>query len=246
MSWYLLAAFLSGYEGESLKLYLAAARRPEFMSYRRFLRGGHLIDIQWLVDYIFDALSELPIRLSNQSSLFLVTTTNVTTGRAHFVACNGGSLKTALQASTSLPLLNRHFPLIEGEPHTDGGIAANIPIQEAIARGARRIMVIRARPDSYVKTDSLFHRLIRLKLRAHPELVATMRQRVLRHRQTVELLQSPPPGVEIIDISPPEQFGAGRFSRSPRQLRQGYQLGLAASKEAMAQWREAFSHRPPP
>lgn len=43
-----LAAYLAGMKGRNRKIYLDYSLRPEFISLARFLRGGHLMDLDWL------------------------------------------------------------------------------------------------------------------------------------------------------------------------------------------------------
>ena len=231
-----LVAYLSGRIGLSLELFLQVAQRREFISYRRFLGGGDLVDINWLVDFVF-SFGELPLqRISCAKRPLFITVTDVDSGEADFISASAANLQTALAASMSLPLLSRKFPVIDGRPRTDGGVAANIPVAEAIARGAEKIMVVRSRPDSYIKRDTLGHRLIRWRLRRHRQLVETMRQRPQLHRETVALMQAPPANIEIVDICPPEDFSAGRFTRNIADIRQGYRAGLDAAEDAASRW----------
>lgn len=230
-----LLSYLAGMEGKSLELYQRVAEHPGFISYNRFLRGGDLLDIDWLITYVFSQAADLPARLP-QDKCFLITATNVHSGEAAFIQANQDNLRAALKASISLPLLCREFTLLNDMPHTDGGVAANIPVQEALRRGVRRLMVVRSRPSSFNKKDTLVHRYIRWMHRQYPALRQKMQQRVELHQQTVSLLQSPPPGIEIIDLCPPEHFSAGRFCRDLQVLQQGYEAGRKVALQAMQQW----------
>lgn len=231
-----LLGYLAGAEGKSLNIYRTVIAHKSFISYRRFLTGGNLIDIDWLTWFIFSNDSLLPANLPLDRRPLLIATTDVDSGQANYVRATRDNLKDALTASMSLPLLYRHFPLLDGRPKTDGGVAAHIPIAKAIALGATRIMVVRSRPREFKKRDTLGHRWIRYKLRRHRCLVATMRQRVALHQCAVTLLQTPPAGIHIVDVCPPQNFTAGRFSRSLRILEQGYASGLNAADHAIREW----------
>lgn len=230
-----LLSYLLGLEGKSFELYQQVARQPNFISYPRFLRGGNLLDVDWLVDFVFAQLDDSSSRLPKDKPFF-ITATNVHSGAASFVQAQPDNLQAALKASISLPLLCRQFTLLEGAPHTDGGVAANIPIQEALRRGARKVMVIRSRSRDYRKRDTLSHRYIRWMHRHYPALRQTMRRRVDLHEQTLQLLRQPPTGIEIIDICPPPHFKAGRFTRDPERLNSGYQAGRHMAQQALQQW----------
>lgn len=237
-----LLSYLTGMQGRSLELYQQVANQPGFISYRRFLQGGDLLDIDWLVTYVFNQFSDLSTRLP-ESTPFYITATNVLSGNATFVQANSDNLQTALKASMSLPLLCRQFTPLLGAPHTDGGVSANIPLQQALLQGANRIMVVRSRPRSFEKRDSLGHRYIRFAHRHYPALRHTMRRRVELHQQTLALLQNPPAGIDLVDICPPEHFEAGRFTRNPDHLHTGYQAGLDLASQAMSAWQSGTSAR---
>lgn len=233
-----LLAFLTGTPRKSLGIYLDLALRREFIDYRRFLRGGHLLDLDWLVA---NAVSQAGLDgavLCAQKKPLYVGVTNVTSGEALYLKAGPFNLTSLIKASMALPLFYREFPEIDGRPMTDGGVADGIPLGAAIHMGAKRIMVIRSRFSGYRKKDTWMHRYIRWKMRSHTALVATMRQRIARHRDVVELINRPPPGIDIVDICPPEEFAVGRFSRDRDGLLQGYQIGFETGETAMARWRE--------
>lgn len=65
-----------------------------------------------------------------------------------------------------------------------------------------------------------------------------MLTREVRYNQTLALIDNPPSGVEIIQVCPPESFKLKRLSRSPVPLRQAYELGIEAGKEAIMRWNQ--------
>jgi len=232
-----LAAYLSGEARKSLDIYLDFALRKEFISYRRFVGGGHLLDLDWIISAtLSQSFLNIPA-IYRQEKPFYVCVTEVASGGAHYVKTNPENLARVIKASTALPLIYRGFPEVDGRAMTDGGVADGIPIKEAIRLGAKRIMVVRSRLAGYQKRDTLAHRYIRWKLRGHAALVATMRERVKRHEQTVALLANPPPGVSIVDVFPPDQFVLGRFTRDRDRLLKGYEIGFETAMDAIARWR---------
>lgn len=220
----------------TLDFYTAVAGDRRFLNYRRFLLGGDLINLSWLIDTLFLRLSDSLQTLDLNSTALVIATTEVSSGLPRFTRATATNLRDTLAATMSLPLLHRDFPLLDGCAQTDGGVAANIPIAEALRRGASQVMMVRSRPRDYVKTDTLAHRWIRHRLRSHSALVATMRRRCELHDEAVAQLRAPPPGVQIVDVCPPPEFAAGRFARSRQQLSHGYEAGLEAADAAMAAW----------
>ena len=230
-----LAGFLAGAEGKSLELFLRMARS---ISPLRFARGGPLIDLRTLLDAIAASGLDIANVYRHGKPLFVVTT-DVATGQAVYVDTAADTLMQVLAASMALPLMVRDLPFIAGRMMADGGMADAIPVREAMRRGAKTIMVVRSRPDGYVKRDTPAHRYIRWRLRTHPQLRRAMKGRVRRHDDAVALLHSPPTGVHIVDVCPPPDFCMGRFSTRRRTLLHGYGLGLSMADRVIAQWHRA-------
>ena len=88
---------------------------------------------------------ELPGRVIEGLPIpFAAVATDALTGEPELVS--SGSVKTALLASAAIPGV---FPPVEihGRSFVDGGIAANVPIRQAIAFGARSVVSLDASPQ---------------------------------------------------------------------------------------------------
>lgn len=231
-----LAAFLARMGGRNYRIYRDYARRREFISFRRFLLGGHLMDLDWLWEItIRDMRLDLD-RIYSHGKPFLVGLTDVRTGGPVYQATHAGNLEETLKASSAMPLFYRGYPEIEGRPMTDGGVSDAIPAAEAIRRGAKRIMVIRSRHRDYVKAIGPLDFLLQWRLRRTPSLAEAFAARVGRYNNALALLRTPPAGVSIVEICPPRAFRVSRFSRNLRALRDGYEQGRAVALEAMVRW----------
>jgi len=88
-----------------------------------------------------DLLAEyLPVtRVEDLEVPFTAVASDLDTGVR--VELDSGDLRTALMASTAVPVA---FPWVEldGRRLVDGGLVANIPIRVAVARGARSVLVL--------------------------------------------------------------------------------------------------------
>jgi predicted patatin/cPLA2 family phospholipase len=231
-----LVTYITGASQKSRHIYQQLALRKEFISYSRFFRGAHLLDMDWLVRMAFAEIDDELKAAYGQAKPLYVCVTDVVTGKAVYINPSLDALPGVIKASTALPLFYRGFPRVAGRPMTDGGVAQGIPVAEAIRRGAKRIMVIRSRHKHYMKKDTLGHRYIRWKMKSYPALQATMRQRISIHRQSVALIRHPPPGVKIVEICPAQSDAISRFNRNRKSLQQAYQLGLSAADDAIRQW----------
>lgn len=234
-----LAAYLAGMRGRNAKIYLDYSLRPEFLSYRRFILGGHLLDLDWMWE---TTIREIRLDLEaiySRRRPFIAVLTDVMTGSAFYRFTGASDLEQTLKASSAMPLVYRGFPLVDGHPFTDGGLADPLPVKAAIERGADRIMVIRSRAKEYRKKSSPFDRLVLRHVRDYPLLKETIKRRVEIYNESVDLIRTPP--VDVIEICPPVDFRVSRLTRSRSVLEEGYAQGRAAAKEAMELW-EAQQH----
>ena len=231
-----LTAFLAGTPKKSLQIFHDFALRKEFISYWRFFRGGHLMDLDWLERMTYaDSHVNLEAVFHHKKPLY-VCVTDVDTGQARYIKAAPENITGLVKASSALPVFYRGFPMMDGRPMTDGGVAEGIPIAEAIRKGAKRIMVVRSRHQDYLKKDSLEHRFIRWKVRHHPALIATMRNRITIHANSIALMRHPPDSVNIIEVCPPDDFSISRFNRDREQLLRGYHTGFDTASDAIARW----------
>ena len=232
-----LAAYLAEMIGRNFKIYADFSLRPEFINFTRFLRGGHLMDLDWLWNItIREIRLDLPMIYSKRKP-FIVAMTNVHTGQACYKTTGAHDLEDVLKASSAMPVFYRNYPLIDSVPMTDGGVGDAIPVGEAVRRGARKIMVIRSRHRNYIKRDGLSDYILRVCVWRYPLLQQTMTTRVPRYNETLELIRKPPDGVSIIEICPPENFRVTRLSQEKHVLEEGYKQGRTMAVEAMAQWK---------
>lgn len=231
-----LAFYRAGDTGKSYRIFQELIENTDFISYRRFITGGHLLDLDWLYNsYFNETMLDIEKAFGIRQPLYICMT-DVETGSPHYSLATAENYLDLFRATTALPLIYRHFPRINGKEMADGGVADSIPVAKAIEFGATRVIVIRARHYSYMKKDTFAHKLIRYKSRHKPALVDIMRQRIRLHRDTINLIRNPPDGVKIIEVCPPESFDIGRFSRNVKSMEQGYLSGLEQAEIAIKQF----------
>ena len=231
-----LAAYLAGMIGRNRSIYMDYSLRPDFISFPKFLRGGHLLDLDWLWDITIREVRLDLATIYSRAKPFVVVLTDAQTGDAHYKLTAAHDLEHVLKASSAMPLLYRAYPEVDGRAMTDGGVADSIPVGEAIRRGARRIMVIRSRHRDYMKHHGLSERVMRWHVRHYPFLQQAMAKRVERYNEAVALIRRPPGGVSILEICPPASFRVSRLSQDRRILQEGYEQGRALAVEAIARW----------
>ena len=233
-----IAAYLAGMHGRNRKIYCELSVGPEFINLRRFLRGGHLMDLDWMWDQTISRMRLNLERIYSRQRQFLVGMTDVGTGAPVYRITSAADLEHVLKASSALPIIYRGFPLVDGRPMTDGGVSDPIPVAEAIRRGAKRIMVVRSRPRGHRSRPDAMSFFVSWLLRRYPALRSTLRSHDRIYTETVALIRHPPDGVSIIEICPPERFRLGRFTRDVRMLADGYEEGRALAHEAISGWEQ--------
>lgn len=233
-----LAAYLAEMIGRNRTVYLDYSLRPGFIDFSRFLRGGHLLDLDWLWDITIREIRLDLKKIYSRGKRFYVVMTDVRTGKAEYTLPDADGLEQALKAASAAPPLYRNFPEVGGVPMADGGLSDALPVQEAVRLGARKIMVIRSRHRGYVRNHNLSERIMSWAVRRFPALRGEARKRVERYNESVSLIRTPPPGITFVEICPPEGFRVSRLSRDPVLLQEGYEQGRALAETAIVRWKE--------
>ncbi|EGQ9122619.1 patatin-like phospholipase family protein [Vibrio parahaemolyticus] len=231
-----LAAYLAKMPGRNLKIYLDYSLRNEFITPSQLIRGGNVMDLDWMWQVTLEELGIDKEVLAADPRPFFLVVTRQDTGQAEYLTPDVDMLAETMKASSALPVLYRNGVLLNGTRYVDGGVADALPITEAIKRGATKIMVLRSQIASYRKPRSKFSAITKRMLKETPALIEPMLTRDVRYNQTLELINNPPPGVEIIQVCPPETFKLKRLSRSPEPLREAYELGIEVGKQAIVGW----------
>jgi len=200
-----------------------------FINYRRFLFGGHLMDLDWLWEmtireYRLD-LKKIFYKLKKMNKEYLVVATSMETGRALYLKPDEGTLEHYLKVSSSLPILYRTVLEVNSEKVTDGGVADSIPVMEACRRGATDITVIRTRPSGYVKKESSISFLFPVLFRKYPRFAEAMKNRPAVYQEAVRFISHPPEGIRIREIAPPSYLEAGRVTTDLEVLHAAYKSG---------------------
>jgi predicted patatin/cPLA2 family phospholipase len=229
-------SFLAGQHGRARRCFLDQMSRPEFIDWKRALRGGHFMDLDWVWDVI-SREDPLDCNAAAESGVeYGLVATCVASGEPVYLAPSADEMLDALKASCALPLLYRSEILHDGRKLVDGGISDPIPAREAYRRGARRIVVIRSRAASYVRRRGMEIALSQLLLRKQPALARAYETSLEVYRESVAFVQNPPEDCAILHVAPPRGLLTGRTSRDRASLENDYALGRMLGRRAMARF----------
>lgn len=209
--------------------------RPEFIDFVRFIKGGHLFDLDWLwQETIRDIRLDLDT-FEKQASEFYIVTTNIQTGQAEYLKANAVHLEQQLKASCALPIAYREFPVIDNLQLTDGGVADSIPIRKAYEMGNKEITVILSQPLGYKKKPSKAPWFVKRLYKNTPALAEATLRRAENYNQSIDFITNPPSDCKINIIAPPPNFAVGRTTKSFEKLSAGYEMGLNAGSHFLTQ-----------
>jgi predicted patatin/cPLA2 family phospholipase len=140
---------ISGRGRDGLPSWLDPRLVGELIDRRRALRGRPVVDIRGLVEERYERLSPglFAAVLASPVELHPLAT-DVESGAPvdlHGLIADAQSLRLALRASATLPLLAGEPVALDGRRLIDAGLSAAIPFRAALADGATHVLVLRSR-----------------------------------------------------------------------------------------------------
>lgn len=231
-----LASHLAGQYGRNRRVFTHYMTRREFIDARRFLRGGHWVDFDWLWSAVEQVCPLDRASLAASPVKFVLSATSYRTGLPVYLEPSSDNLVQALKSSCTLPILHRGPVYLGDQRLLDGGVAAPIPVQEAYRRGARRIVVIRSRPADFVKRASALRSCTAFAFRASPPFARALMRAHESYREAVEFVMRPPADCQIQHVAPPQALETRRTTQNARALERDYALGRAVGLQAIRQW----------
>jgi predicted patatin/cPLA2 family phospholipase len=184
-----------------------------------FLRRKPIIDLAYLVDYIFKQRVPLSVEaLRAAQTEFYIVLTACQTGDPVYFRANDERVFAALRATASLPLATTGFDYVDGEPYADGGVSDPIPIARALADGATDITVVLTHGTHFrLQPRSRF--LGRLAFPQFPAVAQAWATRQhLRYNASLDLLKTPPPGVRIRVFRPLRPMTVGTLTIARKKI----------------------------
>jgi predicted patatin/cPLA2 family phospholipase len=173
-----------------------------------FLRRKPVVDLAYLIDYIFKQRIPLSVEAIQKSpTRFYIVLTDCYTGEPVYFHARDERIFDALRATSSMALATRGFDYVEGHPYADGGVSDPIPIQRALQDGATDITVVLTHSADFrlKPMPRVFGRL------AYPEFpavgIAWTSRQYLKFNAALDLVSNPPDGTRIRVFSPLKSMG---------------------------------------
>ena len=223
-----LLGYLANAPGRSHHVITQLATDKRFFNRTRFVKGGDLVDVKWLIE-----ASERKFPLDTETLFgtpMIAAVTNVNTGHADYFQLAPCNLESVIEATTALPIAYRTPPCFSGGCYTDGGVADSIPVKEAYRRGARDITVILSHPLSFHMKPMRAAWLMKRLLSRYPHIAESMLVRADNYNQSLDFIHNPPKNTTMRVVAPPEDFAVKRLTMNQVLLAQGYQMGIKAGE----------------
>ncbi|TMN71052.1 patatin family protein [Pseudoalteromonas sp. S1727] len=226
-----IAAYLCGQHKRNHAVITDYSCRPEFINLPRFIRGGHLFDLDWLWQQTITDIRVDLASFTEQNCEFYIVTTAIETGQAHYLKATANQLEQQLKASCAIPIAYRDYPAIDGIAMTDGGVADSIPVRKAYEMGAEEITVVLSQPLGYQKKPTKMPWLIKRLYKEHPALAHASIMRADNYNASIDFIHNPPAGCKVNIIAPPLHFKVGRTTKNYSKLSSGYEMGVTAAAQ---------------
>lgn len=202
-----------------------------YLSLSNYIKRKELFGMDFVYHYIPTYLEPFDFEKFDQAEeKFVVVTTDCETGEAVYFDKNDtkGSLLTALEATSSLPLMANPVQY-KGHTLLDGGIVDPIPIKKSIEEGYTKNVLILTRPKGYRKTPSRFSKVFRIK--AYPKVNHLMELRYKHYNKTLDWIEEEEDKGNIFVIRPTNTLAVDRVEKDPRKLDALYREGYADAEK---------------
>ena len=244
-----LSAYLCNQPGYARKVIMRYTTTRDFFDPVRFVRGGNLIDLDWLIE---STASKMPLamdyaaRAFDQGKSFYMCACRQDDYTAEYFAPDDKTWLDLIRASSAIPGFYRPGVSLNGINYLDGGVSDAIPVQEAAKRGAKTIVVIRTVPSQMYYTPQWFKRMERWLGESSLQPFVNL---VQHHEQSYSAIQkfieSPPGNLRIFEIYPPKLLHSMALGSRLPALRDDYKLGRLCGRYFLATVGKLLVKEPP-
>jgi predicted patatin/cPLA2 family phospholipase len=233
-----LSAFICGQMGYARRVITRYTTSAEFFNPLRFVRGGHLIDLDWLLD---TTTQQLPLAMDvAEKSLvdgreFLMCACRSDDFEPTYLPAQRESWLPAIKASSAIPGFYRMGVELDGVSYQDGGISDAIPVEEAYRRGADTIVVIRTVPSQMYYTPQWMKRMEHwLSESSLQQMVRILQHHEQSYHRIQQFIEKPPGELRIFEIFPPKPLASNALGSRVTSLNQDYHLGRKCGRYFLA------------
>lgn len=227
-----LTSFLSGQRKHFIDVACHMVEDGEFIRFSSAFKEEGLMNLAHLFDHV---RRNRPLDIEAAAAAakgreVRMVTTDFETGKPLYLKPNGENWLRIMWASSTLPMVTRGRIKVEDRWMFDGGIADALPLQAALDRGARNILVIRTRPSGMHIEKGWMDTFATYWYRDNPAIVALYNEGHTVYNQTVDRLASGGEGrAQWTEIAPLTPLRSDGYRVNAGYLLQDYHQGMASA-----------------
>lgn len=201
------AYFIAKQAKKGVGIYTNELSVSDFISFLRFKK---IVDIDFLIDLVVKNTIKLPVKYVNDAPTELeIVLTNIKTIEAEYLSTKNDTfdLYESLRATTALPVLYDKEVQILGKSYIDGGVSDYVPLNRAIKKGYKKIVVVLTSEFKRRKNKVGLIRYLAF-INKKDNLKRALLQKNKYFNDVIDAIKSNHSDIEIVCISPSD---AGRL-----------------------------------
>lgn len=228
-----VSAYACGQHGYARDVITRLTTSREFFNPMRFIRGGHLIDLDWLLDTTAQScpldLEQARRRLEGRELLLCACRSD--DFRPVYFRVQQDDWLGAIKASSAVPLFYRRGAVLNGVTYLDGGVRDAIPVREAWQRGADLIVVICTTPAGVMEPPPWRLRMQGALAKSRfRDWVALFESHEQSYVATQKFIENPPGNLRIVEIAPRRPLRSRIVGSSAGELDSDYRRGTLCAR----------------
>lgn len=244
-----LSAYLCNQPGYARKVITRYTTSRDFFDPMRFVRGGHLIDLDWLIDA---TSSRMPLAMDaaarhfDNGKQFFICASRADDYTPGYFSPTKETWLEQIRASSAIPGFYRSGVQMEGANWLDGGVSDAVPVQEAVRRGAKTVVVIRTVPSQMYYTPQWFKRMERwLGESSLQPFVNLVQHHEKTYHAIQQFIEKPPGDIRIFEIYPPKPLKSMALGSRLPALLDDYNVGRQCGRYFLATVGKLLAELPP-
>jgi predicted patatin/cPLA2 family phospholipase len=221
-----MSYFIAKQRKHFIKVSRAVVENPNFLSYTNSFTTQGLMNLEFLKEYVKNTFpfDEEAAERNSKGKNVIIVTSDLKTGKAHYLKPKKGKWLNYMLASGTLPLITR------GKTKIDP-----IPVHEAIKEGAKQLLVIRTRPAD-IKIDKSYLSLMAEYWNYDNDAISNLFHNSYKmYNECVDFLNGEKPkGIDWHVLAPPTLLKADGYYLNVDDVDDDYRLGLEVGLDFLA------------
>jgi len=223
-----ISYFLSQQYRSCLDSILLLAKDKNFLNFKRTLGTQGYMNIDFIAEV---ASTKVPFNIKSAIMKSIDTqvhfvATNRLSGKAEYLEPHGTNWLDVVVASCTLPFVTKGRHIVDGVEYLDGGWSDPLPIKWAYDNGARKILVLRTRPEGDKTKQSWADYFGSIYFRSMPSLSQVFERAFEKYNEGLEFIENPPSDLIIEQLTPRKLLKSTTYSYSKKSIMSDYRYGL--------------------